>query len=470
MAKSSSKWGKSILAYSLKNAVEHEGKCQEGSVISGLFAEGLKREEVKSIIQEVKKTVSEVNKLGLEEQQKQFKSSEKLVGHRTEREGLPELPNVKGKIRMRFAPAPSGQLHLGHVISNVASSLYVKKYGGEFYLRIEDTNPEKIDLMSYKGLVEDSSWLFGNISEVIIQSDRVPVYYKYAEELIKKGAAYVCDCDNEKFKELILKNKSCPCRKNSVQENLIRWTKMLDKKGYKEGEAVLRFKSDLDNPNPALRDFPLARINLTKHPRVGLKYRVWPLMNLSVTCDDLEYNMTHIIRGKDHKDNAERQKMIYKVLGLENKFPVTIFMGRMKFSDMDMSKRKITAAIKEGDFEGWDDVRLPTVAALRKRGYLRETFEKLAIQRGISEVDKVITKKDFFEILDNFNREILHEIAKKAGFSEDKKGKFTIVMPDNKKLKFNSEIKPKASQIYYFPGFGYSRYEGKEKLFYFTHK
>src|SRR4030042_256112 len=91
--------------------------------------------------------------------------------------------------------------------------------------------------------------------------------------------------------------------------------KMLDKYGFREGQAVLRFKSDMKHKNPAMRDFPLARIVLTEHPRQKNKYRVWPLMNLAVTVDDIEMKMTHIIRGKDHLDNAKRQEMIYKVLG-----------------------------------------------------------------------------------------------------------------------------------------------------------
>ena len=100
--------------------------------------------------------------------------------------------------------------------------------------------------------------------------------------------------------------KACNCRSLSVKENLERWKKMLDKKGYKTGEVVLRFKSSMQDSNPAMRDFPLARINETPHPLQKKKYRVWPLMNLAVTVDDIELKMTHVIRGKDHKDNAKR--------------------------------------------------------------------------------------------------------------------------------------------------------------------
>ena len=232
----------------------------------------------------------------------------------------------------------------------------------------------------------------------------------YAEKLIRKGSAYVCNCSAESFKELATKKKECPCRKKTVQKNSEDWEKMLNKKnGFGEGEAVLRFKTPkeekgMENPNPAMRDFPLARINLHEHPKQKKKYRVWPLMNLSVSVDDIELEMTHVIRGKDHKDNAQRQKMIYKVLGMEKKFPWTFFIGRIKFSDLELSKRKIVEAVKEGKYSGWDDPKLATVSAIKKRGYKKEAIEKFIEQRGLTESDKVISSKDLFEVLDKFNK------------------------------------------------------------------
>ena len=177
-----------------------------------------------------------------------------------------------------------------------------------------------------------------------------------------------------------------------------------NKNGFSEGEAVLRFKSNMQNPNPAMRDFPLARINLHQHPLQKNKYRVWPLMNLSVAVDDIEMKITHIIRGKDHADNAKRQEMIYKALGIEKKFPWTFFMGRMKFTDIVLSKRKLNTAIKEGKYKGAEDVRLPTIVSLKKRGYKPDAFAKFAEQRGLTDVDKVISQKDFFEAIEVFNR------------------------------------------------------------------
>jgi glutamyl-tRNA synthetase len=394
---------KKIRAYALKNAIAHEGKAMQGPVMSSLFSEGLSKSEIGKLGKRISEIISEVNSLALEEQEKEFNKLGKEVHERETHEGLDELPNSEKGVLMRFRPAPSGPLHLGHIISNMAASLYVKKYGGKFYVIIDDTDPKTALENAYKDIPRDCDWIFGNVSEYLIASDRISLYYKYAEELINKKFAYVCTCSQEKFKKYAEEQKDCPCRKLSVKENAERWNRMQDKKGFKEGEAVLRFKSNMKHKNPAMRDFPLARICETKHPKQGNKYRVWPLMNLGVAVDDMVLKMTHIIRGKDHRDNAERQRMIFDVF--KKKFPWVFFIGRFKFVDLIMSKRKLTAAIKSGEFSGEEDEKIPTIASLRKRGYKPEAFAKFIEQRGLSEVDKVMKSKEFFQLLDNFNRQ-----------------------------------------------------------------
>ena len=394
---------KTIKAYALKNAIEHSGKAQVGSVIAGLFNHGLKKDKVKQTIPEINDVLKEINKLSVEEQKKEFKNYEKIIGHRPEREGLPEIP-IKGKVITRMSPSPSGALTVGHILTIGPNFLYAQKYKGKFYIRIEDTNPDNIYKPAYKMIEKEAKWLCDNKVEIIIQSKRMNLYYKYAEKLINKDSAYVCDCDPELFRKLILRKEACPCRKLSKKENLERWKKMLSKNGYKQGEVVLRFKSDLENKNPAMRDFPLARINTSKHPLQGQKYRVWPLMNLAVPVDDIEMKITHMIRGKEHRDNAERQKMIYKVLG--KKYPWNDYIGRLHFKGLEVSASKIRKAIEKERYSGWDDLALPTAASLKKRGYKPESFWKFVEQRGISEVDKVIKKEDFFEVIDNFQKNI----------------------------------------------------------------
>jgi len=406
---------KKARAYALKNALLYKGKAQQGAVISGLFNEGLKKEDVKKYIKEISKIVKEVNKISIEKQKKEFEKLKREVSERKVREGLPELPGAKkGKVIMRFAPSASGPFHIGHAMTACISFDYVKKYGGDFYVRIEDTNPGNIYPLAYKMIKEESKWLFDGIARIQIQSDNMETYYKYALKLIKKGYAYVCTCSGDKFRKYVKNKKDCPCRKLTGKQNETRWNRMLKtgkskKDFFEEGEAVLRFKTSevvygMAHKNPAMRDFPLARINETPHPLQKKKYRVWPLMNLAVPVDDIETKMTHVIRAKDHRDNAERQKMIYKVLG--KKFPWVGFLGRYKFKDLELSSTKMRKAIEEKKYSGWDDPRLPTIASLKKRGYKPQAFWKFAEKVGLSETDKVISKEEYFKLLDSFNRNI----------------------------------------------------------------
>lgn len=395
-----------IKAYALKNALAHKGKAIQGSIISSLFHEGLKKEEMKKYIIDISKIIKQVNSLSLSEQEKELDMLKDFLSERKVREGLQELPNVpKTGAIMRFAPSASGPLHIGHAATACISFLYVKEYGGKFYVRIEDTNPENAYKDAYKMIKEESNWLFNKTEKIVIQSDRMERYYKYAETLIKKNAAYVCTCNSEVFKEFVSKKKDCPCRKLDVKENLGKWKKMLSfdsKNNFNQGEAVLRFKSNMKEKNPAFRDFPLARINLTKHPRQGKKYRVWPLMNLAVSVDDIEMKVTHIIRAKDHRDNAEKQEMIFRVLN--KKFPWVAFLGKFKFKDLEISTTKMKQAIERGEYNGWEDKRLPTIASLKKQGYKPEAFWKFAEQIGLSKTDKVMDRREYFLLLDSFNR------------------------------------------------------------------
>lgn len=398
-----------IKAYALKNAIAHDGKANPGSVISALFNEGLKKDKVKEIIPRIKKIIKEIEKFSKEKQFSEFEKIKEVVSERNVREGLPELPKVKKTgVIMRFAPSASGPMHMGHAMTACLSYLYFKKYGGKFYVRIEDTNPENSFKDSYKLLEDDAKWLFNNEAEIVVQSDRIEegIYYKYAEKLIKKGSAYVCECSGDEFRNFSKMKKPCPCRKNSIKTNLEKWDKMLSlKREYKEGEAVLRFKSSMTHKNPAMRDFPLARLNYSSHPRHGSCITCWPLMNLAVAVDDIEEKMTHIIRAKDHRDNSLRQAMIYEALGLKKKIPWAGFLGRYHFKDLELSTTKFREGIKSGKYSGWDDENLPTLCALRKKGYKPNAFYKFAERVGLSENDKVIDKKEFFTLLDDFNKD-----------------------------------------------------------------
>jgi glutamyl-tRNA synthetase len=389
-------------AYALKNALAYGGKANQGAVVSGLFAEGLKKEDMGKFGKEISEVVKAVNGLSLEDQKKEFEKLKGKVSEREVREGLPELPDVGKKgVVMRFAPSASGATHIGHARTAALSFLYVQKYGGKFYIRIEDTNPENSVKEAYKMIKSEMNWLFRKQVEFVIQSERMELYYKYAEKLLKNNHAYVCTCSGDDFRNLAKAKQNCPCRDLNAKENLERWESMFD--DFKAGEVVLRFRSDMKHPNPAMRDFPLARINEAEHVLQKKKYRVWPLMNLSVAVDDYEMGMTHIIRGKDHRDNAKRQELIYEALGWKKKLPWTGFIGRYKFSDLELSTTKTRQGIESGKYSGWDDPQLVTIASLKKK-YKPETIWKFTEHTGMSEVDKTLDKKEFYKLLDGFEK------------------------------------------------------------------
>lgn len=204
---------------------------------------------------------------------------------------LPDLPGAENGVVMRFAPNPSGPLHLGHARAAFLNDEYVRRYGGRFILRIEDTDPKRVDPEAYHTVPEDIGWMGLKISETIYQSDRFPLYYDVGRKLLEKGAAYVCRCNNDEFRELKIQKKACPCRDQSIEEGLDLFDQMLDGV-FAEGEISVRLKSDIDHPDPAMRDFPLFRV-LTSTPHQRVDAIVYPLMNLSVAVDDHLLGMTN---------------------------------------------------------------------------------------------------------------------------------------------------------------------------------
>ena len=186
--------------------------------------------------------------------------------------------------------------------------------------------------------------------------------------------------------------------------------------GYKEGEAVLRVKTDLNHPNPAVRDWPAMRVIDSKrypHPRVGNIYNAWPLYNLAAGLDDHLLGITHIIRGKEHLTNGVRQEYMYKHLGWE--YPQAIHYGRLKITGAFLSKSKIVAGVRSGEFTGWDDPRLATFAALRKRGITPEAIKKMIIDVGPKPADVTLS----WENLYSYNRKIIDPQSNRYFFVGD---------------------------------------------------
>ncbi|MBI4017824.1 MAG: glutamate--tRNA ligase [Candidatus Aenigmarchaeota archaeon] len=369
-----------ILGIALRNALFHGGRADVGAVIAKIMgAHPEMRKDVKNVTTLVRRIVNEVNTLGVDAQTEEAaKLGVSLEREeKQEREGLPDLPNAREDgVITRFAPNPSAPLHLGHSRALLLSGLYVKKYGGRFIVRFDDTDPRtKVPMReAYNWILEDVKWFGLKPDLVVYASDRMDVYYGIASELIKKGGAYVCDCNVEAWRSLTLAKKACPCRSLDARANESRWAAMLDG-GYKEGGAVVRVKTDIAHANPAIRDWPAFRIIETPHTRVGTRYRVWPLYNFASAIDDHELGVTHVFRGQEHLANQEKQSYLFN--HLKWKEPTIINYGRLFVEGIDLSKSKIIAKMKSGELGDWDDPRLGTLRALRRRGFQPQALVRI---------------------------------------------------------------------------------------------
>ena len=380
-----------IRKHALINAYEHEGKAAQGPVLGKVLAERPDlRPQARELARLVVLIIEEINRMSFEEIRREVeeKYSDLLVKKReVEEKVLPPLPNAD-KYKMivtRFAPNPDAPLHLGSLRPLILSYEYAKMYKGKFILRFDDTDPKTKRPLpeAYKWIMEDMAWLGIKPDEIVYQSDRLEIYYDIARRLLEIGAAYVCTCAQEEFKQFRDSGRPCPCRDKGVEDNLERFDKMLSYE-YGEKEAVLRIKTDLSHPDISVRDWVAFRIIDTEknpHPRVGSKYFVWPTYNFACAVDDHLLNITHILRAKEHITNTIKQKYVFD--HMKWPFPETIHFGRLKLANIILSKSQISRGIAKGEFWSWDDPRLGTIMAIRRRGILPEALRDIIIHVGI---------------------------------------------------------------------------------------
>ncbi|MBN1109877.1 MAG: glutamate--tRNA ligase [Methanomassiliicoccales archaeon] len=379
-----------IRKYALQNAVLYSGKANPKAVQGKVLAESPElRSKVKEVLPLIASIVKEVNVMSPESQYRELEGidASMLKKEKGERRiGLPMLPGMeKGKVVMRFAPGPSGPLHLGHTRVAILNDDYCRNYDGRFINRMEDTNPEKVDPDAYDMIPQDLEWLGVKVHQTVIQSDRFDVYYDVARKLIEMGKAYVCTCPVEEWRGLKEKCLPCPHRDEDVGATLDKWENMLSGK-YEEEKAVLVVKTDLKHPNPAVRDFVGLRIvTSVPHPIKGDRYCVYPMMNLSVAVDDHFLGLTHVLRGKDHLNNTLRQEYIFRYFGW--KMPHYTHYGLVRVPEAILKTSIVGRGIRSGEYSGWDDVRLGTVRALAKRGFRPEAIRHFWIDCGIKETD-----------------------------------------------------------------------------------
>ncbi len=401
-----------VRKYALQNAILHNGKADEGSVIGKVIAaEPELKSEINEVMKVIKTVVEEINKLTLEQQKKILeKEAPELLERKVGKKGeLPDLPGVEKKVVMRFAPGPSGPLHIGHTRAAILNDEYVKRYGGKYYIRLEDTNPLNIDPEAYDSIIEDLIWLGIEYHEVVTQSSRFDIYYEHAKKLLEDSKAYICKCDIEDWRYAKKESRPCPHRDLGVDEQLDMWEKMLSGE-YEEHEASFVVKTDLNHPNPAVRDFVGFRIVKKPHPKTGEKYSVYPLYNFSVAIDDHIMGMTHVLRGKDHLNNTYRQEFIFD--HFDWKKPKYVHYGLVQIVDTTLKTTLIKEDIKKGKFSGWDDIRLATLKALAKRGIQAKAIRQYWVEAGIKEVDIKFSWDNLYA----FNKDIVDDEANRYFF------------------------------------------------------
>ena len=401
----------------LQNAVKHGGVPQAGAVVGMVLgAHPEFRPRAKEVAALAKEAIADVAALSSDDRVRKLQALapdmyEALFVKHEHRKVLPDLEGAEHGVVMRFAPNPSGPLHIGHARAAVLNDAYVKQYGGRYILRIEDTDPKRVDPAAYEMVKEDIAWLGLGITETVTQSERLPLYYDLCKQLIGRGGAYVCTCNNEHFRELKLAKTACPCRDQPVEKNLELWEKMLDHR-FKEGEVTIRIKTDLNNPDPAMRDFPAFRIlDSPPHPKVTA--HVYPLMNFSVVADDHLLGVTHVIRGKDHIANTRRQRYIYDHFGWN--VPVYRHYGRMGIEGVVLSTSQMRLGINEGTFTGWDDIRLGTLRALARRGISPDAVKNAVLAIGIGDTDISFSWDNLYAE----NKKIIDPVANRYFFVPD---------------------------------------------------
>ena len=400
--------------YALKNAVEHGGECNPGAVIGKIFAEE-EFEDKGEVTQTAQKVCQEVNGLSLEEQEEEIENFEYEEPEKEEHDPIPDLDvDEEEEVVVRFAPNPNGPPHIGHARGMTVNGELRDKYDGKLILRYDDTDPVTKRPMkeAYGMYEEDYTWLGYEPDEVRYSSKNFDTYIEYAEKLIEMEKAYVCNCSQEEGQEYRKEGEACPHRDQSAEENMDLW-KGMKNGGIEEGEATLKIKTDMQHKNPAVRDFVAFRIiDDPDHPITGDEYRVWPLLDFQGAIEDQVMGTTHIVRGKDLRASTKRQKYIYDYLDWE--YPDIMYWGNVQISGFDapVSGSTISNMIDEGELDGWDDPRAPTLRALKRRGFQPEALQDFFVEMGVTENDIEAS----VESLEKANTRVIDEDADRYFF------------------------------------------------------
>ncbi len=301
---------------------------------------------------------------------------------------------VYDHVQTRFPPEPNGYLHIGHAKSILLNYGLAQKYGGKFNMRFDDTNPTKEKEEFVQSIIEDVKWLGADFEDrLFFASNYFQQMYECAILLIKKGKAFVCDLSAEQIREyrgdFKTPGKESPYRDRSVEENLKLFQEMKDGK-FKDGEKVLRAKIDMASGNINMRDPVIYRVARMSHHNTGDQWCIYPMYDFAHPIEDAIEHITHSICTLEFEDHRPLYDWVVRECEFENP-PRQIEFAKLYLTNVVTGKRYIKKLVEDGIVDGWDDPRLVSIAALRRRGYTPESIKKfvdlVGVAKGNSSVD-----------------------------------------------------------------------------------
>ncbi|KAG2475318.1 MAG: Glutamate--tRNA ligase [Nitrosopumilales archaeon] len=400
------KLSQEIRKIALQNASEHNGQTREKIVLARILGSHPDlRNKIKNLSRDVSEIINVVNKLSIEEQRSKIEQEfpdllKAKPKQEIEKTILPPLEEAKnGMVVTRFPPEPNGYPHIGHAKAAIIDEEYAKMYGGKMILRFDDTNPANERMEYYAAIKVGLDWLGIKYDKIKNTSDDLELIYDKGLHMIKSGQAYVCTCKAETVSENRKEKKPCKCRSIDQKQTVDRWEKMFEK--YKPGEAIVRFRGNMNSENTVMRDPVLFRIIDSSHALLGNKYRVWPGYDFATAIEDSVDGITHALRTKEYE---LRNELYYAILdALQMRKPKVLEFSRLEFEGMPVSKRVLKQLIDEGKIPDYEDPRIPTLEGLKRRGILPDAIRKFVLSLGFTKADTTAP----FDVLESFNRKMV---------------------------------------------------------------
>ena len=415
-----------VFKHSLFNASQHAGKANLGSIINKIIAEKPElKSDIKNLMNEIKPIVEKINSMSPEKQiellQKDFPNMKSKTKH-DEKFPLPSLPNFNSyeKIITRFSPNPNGHLHIGHVKAFRLDLRYAQKHSGKLFLRFDDTNPIAIKTEFYNEILENLDWMGIIPDQITYTSDYLDEIYKISTQMFYDNHLYICECESDLIKNNRLKKQTC---EHSLSDNS---DKQISDFLSSRINGVVRFKGDMKSDNTAMRDPIMLRLVVGEHPRTGKKYNIWPTYDLAAPITDCLEKVSHALRSKEFELRDELYNEITQILSNQGKVksrPSLVSFSRLSMKGSPTSKSNIKSLLDKGQIDNWHDIRLVTLSALHKRGFIPEGISNFVDSLGLSKSES----SPDFELLASFNRK-----------ARDKSDKRYFFVPNPVKLQINN--------------------------------